>query len=59
MKFGVAKRSLRDLLRRKLKGKKTLTPEMRDLLGSFEAQYGRRDTKDGSRSSQHGPDHGR
>jgi hypothetical protein len=46
-----ARRSLRDLLRRKRVGKKALSPEMRTLLDSFEAHYGRRDPHNASRSS--------
>ncbi len=47
----MAKRSFSDLLRKKLSEEKALSPEMRTLLDSFEAQYGHRDPRDGSRSS--------
>jgi hypothetical protein len=38
----MARRSLRDLLRKRREDKKALSPEMRTLLDSFEAQYGTR-----------------
>ena len=47
----MARRSIRDLLRRKREGKKALSPEMRTLLDSFEAQYGQRDPQNASQSS--------
>lgn len=37
--------SIRDLLRWKRKDKKTLSAEMRQLMVSFEAQYGQRDPR--------------
>jgi hypothetical protein len=46
----MARRSLRDLLRKK-RDKKALSPEMRTLLDSFEAQYAQRDPKGASRPS--------
>lgn len=45
----MAKRSLRNLLRRKRPdktGKKELSSEMRQLMVSFEAQYGSREPRD-------------
>lgn len=43
----MAKRSLRDLIRKKKRGeKKALSPTMRDLMVSFEAQYGHRDPQE-------------
>jgi hypothetical protein len=47
----MAKRSLRNLLRRKRPDKKALSPEMRTLLDSFEAQYGHPGQHKASRSS--------
>jgi hypothetical protein len=38
----MARRSLRDLLRKRREDKKALSPEMRTLLDGFEAQYGTR-----------------
>ena len=46
----MARRSLRDRFRKK-RDKKALSPEMRTLLDSFEAQYGQRAPQNGSRSS--------
>jgi hypothetical protein len=46
----MARRSLRDLLRKKREGKKALSPQMRTLLDSFEAQYGQRDPQNDKRS---------
>jgi hypothetical protein len=46
----MARRSLRDLLRKKREGKKALSPQMRTLLDSFEAQYGQRDPQNDNRS---------
>ena len=44
----MARRSLRDLFRKK-SDKKALSPEMRTLLDSFEAQYGQRAPESASR----------
>jgi len=52
----MAKRSLRDLLRRKRTGKKALSSEMRTLLDSFEADYGRGDQKASQSRSKSKPD---
>jgi hypothetical protein len=41
----MAKRSIRHLLRKKRTEKKALSPEMRNLMVSFEAQYEQRDPK--------------
>lgn len=50
---GMPKRSLRDLLRRRRAEKKALSPEMRRLMDSFEAQYGgHRDSQDAKGSNQ-------
>ena len=46
----MARRSLRDVLRKKREGKKALSPQMRTLLDSFEAQYGQRDPHSEKRS---------
>jgi hypothetical protein len=46
----MARRSLRDLLRKKREGKKALSPQMRTLLDSFEAEYGKRDPQNHTRS---------
>jgi hypothetical protein len=46
----MARRSLRELLRKKREGKKALSPQMRTLLDSFEAQYGQRDPQNEKRS---------
>jgi len=43
--------SIRERLRGKRTGKKALSPEMRNLMVSFEAQYMRRDPQDANRSS--------
>jgi hypothetical protein len=45
--LSVARRSLRDLLRKKRIEKKTLSPEMRTLLDSFEPLHEHRDPQDG------------
>jgi hypothetical protein len=47
------KRSLRELLRRRRAEKKAFSPEMRRLMGTFEAQYdGHRDSQDANGSNQ-------
>ena len=46
----MARRSLRDRFRKK-RDKKALSPEMRTLLDSFEAQYGQRDPQHATRSN--------
>jgi hypothetical protein len=46
----MARRSLRDRFRKK-REKRALSPEMRTLLDSFEAEYARRDPKGVSRPS--------
>ena len=46
----MAVRSLIDRLRKKRQ--KALSPQMRDLIASFEAQYGKRDSKVASRSTK-------
>lgn len=46
----MARRSVRDRFRKK-RDKKALSPEMRTLLDSFEAQYGRRDPQHAARSN--------
>ena len=46
----MARRSLRDRFRKK-REKRALSPEMRTLLDSFEAQYGQRGQQNASRSN--------
>jgi hypothetical protein len=53
----MARRSLRDRFRKK-RDKKALSPEMRTLLDSFEAQYGQRAPQHASRSSNTGRESG-
>ena len=53
--IGMAKRSIRDLMRKKPE-KTALSPEMHKLMASnFAAQDGLRDSQDGSRSSNQEP----
>ena len=53
----MTKRSVRKLLiDKKRVEEKALSPAMRDLMVSFEAQYGHRDPEDPSRSKPQEPD---